>query len=68
MFSYRLGMDDLPQGVAFVSVADVDTCLRMEVNMKCVTPSQPVPIPPAESLAMGAKVVINGMQGNRYNG
>ena len=52
MFAYMLGMDDLPQGVAFFSAVDVDTCLRKEVDMECVTPSQPVPILPGESLNM----------------
>ena len=52
MFAYMLGMDDLPQGVAFFSAVDVDRCLRKEVDMECVTPSQPVPIPPGESLDM----------------
>ncbi|KIL59116.1 hypothetical protein M378DRAFT_188045 [Amanita muscaria Koide BX008] len=52
MFAYMLGMDDLPQGVAFFSAVDVDTCLRKEVDMECVTPSQPVPIPPGESLGI----------------
>lgn len=50
MFAYCLGMDDLPQGVAFFSAVDVDKVLRKEVDMPCVTPSQPVPIPSGESL------------------
>lgn len=50
IFAYRLGMDDLPQGVAFFSAVDVDKVLRKEVDMPCVTPSQPNPIPPGESL------------------
>ena len=50
LFAYRLGMDDLPQGVAFFSAVDVDHVLRKEVDMSCVTPSQPVPIPPGEML------------------
>ncbi|PPQ82163.1 hypothetical protein CVT24_012553 [Panaeolus cyanescens] len=50
MFAYKLGMDDLPQGVAFFSAVDVDHVLRKEVDMPCVTPSQPIPIPPGESL------------------
>ncbi|KAF8521316.1 DNA polymerase family A-domain-containing protein [Gautieria morchelliformis] len=50
LFAYRLGMDDLPQGVAFFSAVDVDKVLRKEVDMPCVTPSQPVPIPPGETL------------------
>ncbi|EGO04129.1 hypothetical protein SERLA73DRAFT_102478 [Serpula lacrymans var. lacrymans S7.3] len=50
LFAYKLGMDDLPQGVAFFSAVDVDTVLRKEVDMPCVTPSHPTPIPPGESL------------------
>ena len=50
LFAYRLGMDDLPQGVAFFSAVDVDHILRKEVDLPCVTPSQPIPIPPGESL------------------
>ncbi|TFK46570.1 hypothetical protein OE88DRAFT_1638280 [Heliocybe sulcata] len=49
-FAYRLGMDDLPQGVAFFSSVDVDKILRKEVDMECVTPSQPEKLPPGESL------------------
>jgi len=49
MFAFKLGMDDLPQGVAFFSAVDVDKVLRKEVDMPCVTPSQPIPIPPGES-------------------
>lgn len=41
MFSYKLGMNDLPQSVAFFSCVDIDTCLRKEVTMDCVTPSNP---------------------------
>ncbi|KAJ7634194.1 hypothetical protein DFH06DRAFT_1303174 [Mycena polygramma] len=54
MFAYKLGMDDLPQGVAFFSAVDVDQVLRKEVDMPCVTPSQPNPIPPGESLTIEA--------------
>lgn len=50
MFAFKLGMDDLPQGVAFFSAVDVDRVLRKEVDMPCVTPSQPMPIPSGESL------------------
>jgi DNA polymerase gamma 1 len=50
MFAFKLGMDDLPQGVAFFSAVDIDHVLRKEVDMPCVTPSQPIPIPSGESL------------------
>lgn len=41
MFAHHLGMDDLPQSVAFFSSVDVDTVLRKEVVMDCKTPSNP---------------------------
>jgi len=50
LFAYKLGMDDLPQGVAFFSAVEIDKVLRKEVDMECVTPSQPIPIAPGESL------------------
>jgi len=58
MFAYNLGMDDLPQGVAFFSAVDVDHVLRKEVDMPCVTPSHPNPIPPGESLDITKCVAI----------
>ncbi|TCD69541.1 DNA-directed DNA polymerase gamma mip1 [Steccherinum ochraceum] len=56
LFAFKLGLDDLPQGVAFFSAVDVDTVLRKEVDMPCTTPSQLHPIPPGESLDL-AKVL-----------
>lgn len=56
LFAYKLGMDDLPQGVAFFSAVDVDHVLRKEVDLPCVTPSQPTPIQSGESLNI-AKVL-----------
>ncbi|KIO20204.1 hypothetical protein M407DRAFT_16020 [Tulasnella calospora MUT 4182] len=52
LFAWKLGLDDLPQGVAFFSAVDVDRVLRKEVDLPCVTPSQPNPIPPGEALDM----------------
>uniref|UniRef100_A0A3P8XBD4 DNA polymerase subunit gamma-1 n=1 Tax=Esox lucius TaxID=8010 RepID=A0A3P8XBD4_ESOLU len=56
MFAHALGMQDLPQSVAFFSAVDVDQCLRKEVTMDCVTPSNPTGLerryglPPGEAL------------------
>lgn len=56
MFAHALGMQDLPQSVAFFSAVDIDQCLRKEVNMDCVTPSNPTGVerkyglPPGEAL------------------
>ena len=41
MFSYKLNMNDLPLSVAFFSTVDIDSCLRKEASMDCVTPSNP---------------------------
>ncbi|NXA33192.1 DPOG1 polymerase, partial [Eudromia elegans] len=41
MFAYKLGLQDLPQSVAFFSAVDIDQCLRKEVTMNCATPSNP---------------------------
>ena len=40
------------QSVAFFSAVDVDTVLRKEVTMDCVTPSSPVPIPPGQQFTI----------------
>jgi DNA polymerase gamma 1 len=45
-----MGIDDLPQSCAFFSAVDIDHVLRKEVDMDCVTPSHPSPIPAGESL------------------
>ncbi|KZO98242.1 hypothetical protein CALVIDRAFT_553933 [Calocera viscosa TUFC12733] len=50
LFSFKLGMDDLPQGVAFFSAVDVDKYMRKETDMTCITPSQTEALPPGESL------------------
>ncbi|KAK3790338.1 hypothetical protein RRG08_062571 [Elysia crispata] len=56
MFVHRLGMQDLPQSVAFFSAIDIDTCLRKEVHLECGTPSNPhgmhhgYNVPPGEAL------------------
>ncbi|XP_074645763.1 DNA polymerase subunit gamma-1-like isoform X2 [Tubulanus polymorphus] len=41
LFAKKLGMNDLPQSVAFFSAVDIDTCLRKEVHLTCQTPSNP---------------------------
>nr|XP_054756304.1 DNA polymerase subunit gamma-1-like [Lytechinus pictus] len=41
VFAYNMGMNDLPQSVAFFSAVDIDTVLRKEVSMDCKTPSNP---------------------------
>ncbi|KAF8251771.1 hypothetical protein K440DRAFT_578589 [Wilcoxina mikolae CBS 423.85] len=50
MFSQQMGIEDLPQSCAWFSAVDIDTVLRKEVFMNCITPSHPEPIPPGESI------------------
>lgn len=50
MFSQQMGINDLPQSCAYFSAVDIDTVLRKEVDMDCITPSNPNPIPPGESV------------------
>ncbi|KAG2233781.1 DNA polymerase family A-domain-containing protein [Thamnidium elegans] len=45
LFSYKLGIKDLPQSVAFFSAVDIDHVLRKEPNMTCLTPSHEEKIP-----------------------
>ncbi|KAJ8964907.1 hypothetical protein NQ317_005119 [Molorchus minor] len=39
--AYRLGLNDLPQSVAFFSSVEVDKVLRKDSKQDCVTPSNP---------------------------
>jgi DNA polymerase gamma 1 len=50
MFCQQLGLDNVPQSVAFFSMVDIDHVLRKEVDLDCVTPSHPDPIPPGEAI------------------
>ena len=50
MFAQQVGINDLPQSCAYFSAVDIDHVLRKEVDMDCVTPSHPDPIPVGESL------------------
>ena len=50
MFCSKLGFNDVPLNIAFFSSIDFDHCLRKEVYLTCVTPSNPLPEPPGESL------------------
>ncbi|KAF7241560.1 DNA polymerase subunit gamma-1 [Varanus komodoensis] len=53
MFAYKLGLQDLPQSVAFFSAVDIDQCLRKEVTMDCVTPSNPTGMEKRYSIPQG---------------
>ncbi|KAI5840184.1 DNA polymerase family A-domain-containing protein [Morchella snyderi] len=50
MFSEQMGINDLPQSVAWFSAVDIDTVMRKDVDMDCITPSHSIPVPHGESL------------------
>ncbi|KAM7222468.1 DNA polymerase gamma, mitochondrial [Rhypophila decipiens] len=54
MFAQQVGIHDLPQSCAFFSAIDIDKVLRKEVDMDCITPSNPTPIPHGESIDITA--------------
>ncbi|KAJ3595799.1 hypothetical protein NHX12_002213 [Muraenolepis orangiensis] len=58
MFAHALGMNDLPQSVGFFSAVDVDRCLRKEVTMDCVTPSNPTGLERRYGLPQGEALDI----------
>ena len=45
LFASRLNFQNLPLSVGFFSSIDIDHCLRKEVDMECLTPSNQIPIP-----------------------
>ncbi|KAI8813655.1 DNA polymerase gamma [Cladochytrium replicatum] len=49
MFAASVGMNDLPMAVAFFAAVDVDRFLRKEVDLPCITPSNPVALPKEHS-------------------
>lgn len=59
MFAYKIGLEDLPQSVAFFSAVDVDQVLRKEVTMDCVTPSNPTGLERRYGFAQGDQHQIN---------
>ncbi|CAI4859769.1 CBM_collapsed_G0055680.mRNA.1.CDS.1 [Saccharomyces cerevisiae] len=50
MFCQQMGINELPQNCAFFSQVDIDSVIRKEVNMDCITPSNKTAIPHGEAL------------------
>ena len=59
MFAHRLGLNDLPISVAFFSSVDVDTVLRKETDMDCITPSNPYGLRQGYGVPFGASLDIH---------
>lgn len=56
LFSYKLGIHNLPQAVGFFSAVDVDHVLRKEPNMHCLTPSNPTKIAEGKSYSINETI------------
>ncbi|ETE65094.1 DNA polymerase subunit gamma-1, partial [Ophiophagus hannah] len=62
MFAYKLGLQDLPQSVAFFSAVDIDNCLRKEATMDCVTPSNPGGLEQSYNIPQGVYQIVTDFQ------
>ena len=61
MFCSRLGMSDMPLDVAFFSSVDIDTVLRKEPFMDCVTPSNPQGLSHGYGIQTGQSLTIKDL-------
>lgn len=66
MFAYKLGLQDLPQSVAFFSAVDIDHCLRKEVTMDCVTPSNPGGLEQRYNIPQGVYQIVTAFQNHTW--
>ncbi|ODV94731.1 hypothetical protein PACTADRAFT_50596 [Pachysolen tannophilus NRRL Y-2460] len=62
MFCQQLGINEVPQSCAFFSAVDIDKVLRKEVNLDCITPSNPIAIAHGQSLDIKSLLEIPGMK------
>ncbi|CAO3673026.1 unnamed protein product [Rhizopus stolonifer] len=60
LFSYKLGIHNLPQSVAFFSAVDIDHVLRKEPFMTCLTPSNADAIP--EGISCNLRDTMNALE------
>lgn len=55
---YRIGLDDLPQSIAFFQSVEVDKALRKEAQMDCKTPSNPYGLSVGYGIPIGESLDI----------
>ena len=58
LFATQLGINDLPNSVAFFSGIDIDTTLRKNVNDDCITPSNPLGLSISYDVKQGQELDI----------
>lgn len=54
----RIGLDDLPQSIAFFTSVEVDKALRKEAQMDCKTPSNPYGLSVGYGIPLGESLDI----------
>lgn len=65
IFSQRCCVPDLPVSIAFFSAVDIDFCLRKEVDMDCLTPSNKVALAPGRRMSIFQSIeVMKGTLGS----
>lgn len=57
-FIYSIGLDDLPQSIAFFTSVEVDKALRKEAQMDCKTPSNPYGLSVGYGIPLGETLDI----------
>lgn len=57
-FLHRIGLQDLPQSIAFFTSVEVDRCLRKEAQMDCKTPSNPHGLTYGYGVPMGESLSV----------
>lgn len=55
---FRIGLNDLPQSVAFFTSVEVDRAMRKESRMDCKTPSNPHGLTTGYSIPLGESLDI----------
>nr|XP_002125927.3 DNA polymerase subunit gamma-1-like [Ciona intestinalis] len=68
MFAYKLGMDDLPLGVAFFSCIEVDSVVRKSADDDCVTPSNSEGLSARYGIPLGESYDVNEILKATNNG
>lgn len=55
---HRIGLDDLPQSIAFFTSVEVDKALRKEAQLDCKTPSNPYGLSVGYGIGLGESLDI----------
>lgn len=66
--STRIGLNDLPQSIAFFASVEVDRALRKEAQMDCKTPSNPHGLTIGYEIPLGESLdILNALKKSEGN-